>query len=173
MSTEFESDESAIQVRTLQREAILPTSDRGRLAAIIATCSMAGLAGGMALSMMAESQRVADELRREELKSSLRADEERFATPTAWLGVTVQIEEHHHECTGARITGVARGGPADRVGFHPGDIVEGFGGDVVCGGDHLVSVIQGSSIGATPSVALRRGHDHLVVHPTLGVLPRR
>lgn len=167
MSTEQLPVETAI----LQRETILPSSDRGRLAAIIATCSMAGLAGGMALSMLAESQRVADELRRDQLAASMRLDEEQAyrAGPTTWLGV--KLQDVGGKCGGVRVTKVERGSPADRVGFHAGDIVETFGGDAICDGDTLVDVVRGSVIGATPSMTIKRGAQHLTLHPTLAVMP--
>lgn len=166
MSTEPSVEPNAI----LQRETILPTSDRGRLAAIIATCSMAGLAGGMALSMLAESQRVADEMRREQLKASLRlADQEAFRAPQTWLGLN--IDDVGGRCGGTRVTNVVLGSPADRAGFEVGDVIKSFGGDRVCDGDHLIAVVRASSIGATPEVSLQRGAESMVLHPQLGLMP--
>jgi S1-C subfamily serine protease len=159
------TDESSL----LKREIILPSSDRGRLAAIIATCSMAGLAGGMALSMLAESQRVADELRREQLEASMRSADE-AAVPTAWLGI--EIRNAPGKCAGAKVMKVVPGSPADHVGLRTGDVVEMFGGDAVCDDDHLIAVVHASSIGASPAVGVRRGAEHFVVEPKLGVMPR-
>jgi len=169
MSTEKSDEPTAI---VLQRETILPTSDRGRLAAIIATCSMAGLAGGMALSMLAESQRVADELRREQAKASMRlAEEEALRTPITWLGVT--IKDAGKACAGAQIEEIVPGSPADRAGFRSGDVVDTFGSDAVCDDEHLISVVRISAIGATPAITVRRGAEHLTLHPKLGVMPPR
>jgi len=169
MSTEQSVESTSI----LKRETLVPTSDRGRLAAIIATCSMAGLAGGMALSMLAESQRVADEMRREQLKQSMRvAGEDAIRSPVTWLGVRFEstVEDH---CMGVRINEVITGSPADRVGFHVGDIVQSFAGDRVCDSDHLVAVVQYSTIGATPAVTVKRGAETVTLHPKLGVMPSR
>ncbi len=169
MSTEHSVEPTAI----LKRETLVPSSDRGRLAAIIATCSMAGLAGGMALSMLAESQRVADEMRREQLKQSMRvAGDDAIRSPVTWLGLRMETASEHR-CVGARINEVISGSPADRVGFRVGDIVQTFAGDRVCDSDHLVAVVQYSSIGSTPAVTVRRGAETVTLHPQLGVMPSR
>jgi S1-C subfamily serine protease len=172
MSTDETSDETTA-ITVLQRETILPSSDRGRLAAIIATCSMAGLAGGMALSMLAESQRVADQLRRDQLKASMRLEDEQAARmPVTWLGLTI-TEEHADRCDGVRVTEVVSGSPAQRAGFQVGDLVETFGGSAICDQDHLITVVRYSSIGATPEIGVRRGAEAFVLSPKLGVMPPR
>jgi predicted metalloprotease with PDZ domain len=148
----------------LRREAIVPSSDRGRLAAIVATCSLAGLAGGMALSMLAETQRAAREMRA--TRAHLPAG------PITWLGLRV-VDAERGACTGALVESVTAGGPADRVGFHAGDVVVGFAGDRVCGHDHLIEMIRASSAGETAPVTVRRGAAEVVLAPRLAVMPPR
>ena len=65
------------------------------------------------------------------------------------------------------------GSPADRVGMRIGDVIEMFGGDVVCDDDHLIDVVRGSQIGATPFLMVKRGAQHVTLQPKLGVMPPR
>ena len=153
----------------LRREAIVPTSDRGRLAAIVATCSLAGLAGGMALSMLAETHRAARH------SGSMRGGagyHARHAGPLTWLGMKVK-DEKQGACSGAEVTQITANGPADRVGFHAGDIVLSFDGQRICGNDHLIEEVRASEIGAAPEIAVRRGSARLVLQPTLAEMPPR
>jgi predicted metalloprotease with PDZ domain len=149
----------------LRREAIVPTSDRGRLAAIVATCSLAGLAGGMALSMLAETHRAARQ-------SGGAGYHARHAGPKTWLGMKVK-DEKQGACTGAAVTEITANGPADRVGFHAGDVVLAFDGQRICGHDHLIEEIRASDIGAAPEITVRRGSARLVLQPTLAEMPPR
>jgi S1-C subfamily serine protease len=144
----------------LQRETIVPSSDRGRLAAIVATCSLAGLAGGMALSMLAETHRVVQQTR----------DATRSRAPITWLGVGIR-DGAAAGCAGARVLEVTPASPAARAGVRDHDLIVGFGADRVCDADHLIEVVRGSSIGETSSVRVRRGAQELVLRPTLGVMP--
>lgn len=153
------------EVRVLRREAIVPSSDRGRLAAIVATCSLAGLAGGMALSMLAETHRAAREMR-----GGTRYHHRAALGPTTWLGVDV-VTADKDRCSGARVKEVAPNGPADRVGFHAGDLIVSYGGDPICGNDHLIDVVRASTIGATPEIEVRRGARELTLQPTLAAMP--
>lgn len=143
----------------LQREVILPSSDRGRLAAIVATCSLAGLAGGMALSMLAETHRA----------TSARAAAH-DTRPISWLGVRV-VDADREECVGAIVRVVTPDSPADDVGLQVKDVVLGFGGDRICGSDSLIDAVRASAIGATPEIHIRRGTKDLVLHPTLAEMP--
>jgi len=45
-----------------------------------------------------------------------------------WLGVSAQDTEHDANVRGARIMGVQRGGPAERAGIRPGDVVVAVNG---------------------------------------------
>jgi predicted metalloprotease with PDZ domain len=150
----------------LRREAIVPSSDRGRLAAIVATCSLAGLAGGMALSMLAETQRAARE--RGGARYHVRVPE----GPAPWVGLQV-LDAKKGDCTGALVEEVTANGPADRVGFHAGDIVISYAGDRICGNDHLIEVIHASDIGATPEIEIVRGTRKMTLEPTLAEMPPR
>jgi C-terminal processing protease CtpA/Prc len=157
MSTELESN-----VPVLQRETILPSSDRGRLAAIVATCSLAGLAGGMALSMLAETHRAAMATRQEA--------QLRVAGPVTWLGVRI-VDVSQRECAGVRVSSVEPGSPAMAAGLRRGDLILGFGGDRICDDDHLLDVVRASAVGASPHIEILRGHQPLVVQPTLRDMP--
>jgi len=148
----------------LRREAIVPTSDRGRLAAIVATCSLAGLAGGMALSMLAETHRSAREVRARYAAS--------MAEPVTWLGVQI-LDHNPRACAGARITRITSGSPAEEIGLRKGDVVVAFDGQRVCDNDHLIDFVRSSDIGDTAELKVRRGADELVLAPTLGVMPPR
>lgn len=167
MPTESETPRSlapAPRVQDLQREVILPSADRGRLAAIVATCSLAGLAGGMALSMLAETQRAAHATR------VPRPAAVHLDGPMTWLGVSVK-DRDRHSCSGAWVREVTPGSPAARAGLQVDDVVIGFGGDLVCGSDHLVHVVRASSIGATPELVVERGAEQFVFHPSLAEMP--
>jgi len=160
MSSEHESN-----VPALQRETILPSSDRGRLAAIVATCSLAGLAGGMALSMLAETHRAAMAAREQE--AYLRA---RGGGAITWLGVRISDAVPGH-CSGVRVRTVEPRSPAALAGFVRGDLIVSFGGDRVCSDDHLVDVVRASSIGASPHIGILRGGEPMTLQPALANMP--
>lgn len=168
MSTEAETELVREPVRdttlALKRETILPSSDRGRLAAIVATCSLAGLAGGMALSMLAETHRAVEATR---VSEAARLSHE----PLTWLGVTPADAGPAGDCVGALVRKVQPGSPASRAGLQAEDVIVSFGGDHVCNSDHLIDVVRASQIGATPEMHVRRGTHDLVVHPVLGTMP--
>jgi hypothetical protein len=149
----------------LQRETILPSSDRGRLAAIVATCSLAGLAGGMALSMLAETHRMMEQTR------DLRRHHHAHREPLTWLGVGGLKDLHRSRCEGTRIGEVVPGSPAAREGFRSRDVIIAFGEDRICNSDALVHVVRASSVGAIPDVTIRRGATELTLKPRLGVMP--
>ena len=169
MSTELETGSDLdpapkrALVPALKRETILPSSDRGRLAAIVATCSLAGLAGGMALSMLAETHR-AVEASRAAARAAMSHE------PRTWLGLGIK-DMSPHNCDGAIVTEVTAGSPAAKAGFRSADVVMSFSGDRVCGMDHLVDVVRASLPGAVPEMRVRRGTEELVLHPTLGIMP--
>jgi hypothetical protein len=165
MSTELENVSVApAPVPALQRETILPSSDRGRLAAIVATCSLAGLAGGMALSMLAETHRMMEQTR--DLRTHIHHRE-----PLTWLGVGGLVDIHPSKCEGTRIREVVAGSPAAREGFRSGDVIIAFGHDRICDADALVHVVRASAVGAIPDVKVRRGATELTLRPRLGVMP--
>jgi hypothetical protein len=157
-----EGTEGTTRIPTLQRETILPSSDRGRLAAIVATCSLAGLAGGMALSMLAETHRA--------VQSSHARASYADGEPMTWLGVRV-TDRDPHACTGAIVRTVTPDSPAALIRLEPSDVIIGFGGDRICGMDSLIDVVRASRIGATPELRVRRGAQELVLHPQLGAMP--
>jgi S1-C subfamily serine protease len=158
---EFMSTEKDVPQLSLQREVILPSSDRGRLAAIVATCSLAGLAGGMALSMLAETNRAA----------STRASAAAHDTgPISWLGVRI-VDANRNECSGTIVRSVTPDSPADDIGLQVKDVILTFGGDRICSQDSLIDAVRASAIGATPEIHIRRGTEELVLHPTLAEMP--
>jgi S1-C subfamily serine protease len=150
----------------LHRETILPSSDRGRLAAIVATCSLAGLAGGMALSMLAETHRATQVTRDRAHPGHARAP---LPADTAWLGVT--LREVSPRCDGARVVEVVARSPAAAIGLRRDDRIVSYGGDAVCGRDQLIDVVRASAIGAQPALGVRRGAEEFVLRPTLAQMP--
>lgn len=154
----------------LKRETVVPSSDRGRLAAIVATCSLAGLAGGMALSMIAETHRAAQMTRDPGRARYHHVHRAHGTGPITWLGVTIQ-DATPTGCGGALVTRVEPGSPARLGGLENRDLITHFGGDRICDADHLTDVVRASAIGATPSVSVRRGAQEVVLHPTLIDMP--
>ncbi len=173
MSTELETGSVPDRVApltspapALKRETILPSSDRGRLAAIVATCSLAGLAGGMALSMLAETHRAVEAARAQAYARQWNS----MHGPLTWLGVST-TDVAQNDCAGAQIKRVEPSSPAALAGFQSNDVIVSFGGDRVCGMEHLIDVVRASDIGARPEIHVRRGTLDLVLRPTLRAMP--
>jgi S1-C subfamily serine protease len=168
MSTESETTSPPVIVRNLpalRREAIVPSSDRARLAAILATCSLAGLSGGLALSMVAGAQQAS---------ASMRASRQaamREQAPLTWLGLQIVDACQDQRCDGARIKRVIPGSPAHRAGFRQGDVVLRFDDDHVGSADELILAVRASSIDTPVDIAVRRGAAETVLQPTLGAMP--
>jgi C-terminal processing protease CtpA/Prc len=161
-----ETSSQLVQMVALRREAVVPTADRGRLAALIASCALAGLAGGMTLSLLAESHRIGAQTRAVALRSDVGSG------GLTWLGVRIETLDADR-CAGARVVSVSPGSPAAEAGVQRGDLVLTFGGDRVCGAAHLQDVVRASAPGATPDVGLHRRGETFVVRPTLELMPGR
>lgn len=153
----------------LRREALVPTSDRARLAAILATCSLAGLAGGLALSMVAGAQHAASSMRSPRCHGGAAAA---AARPVTWLGVQITDACDADSCDGARIRRVIPGSPADRAGFRPGDVVREFHGDPIRTADELILSVRATRVGTPVDVTITRGAVEAVLAPELAAMPR-
>lgn len=84
---------------------------------------------------------------------------EDYNDQTPKLGVYLQdmdfedaYQQHYPECYGVLITGVVKGGNADRAGLIKGDIIMEFGDDKVRFEDHLLNLRDSKKIGETVSV---------------------
>ncbi len=159
---------ATVVVRTppgLRREAILPTSDRARLVAILATCSLAGLSGGLALSMVAGAQQSTASMRQPH-RAGVRA-----GVPLTWLGLQIVDACSDEACDGARIRRVLPDSPADRAGFRPGDVVLRFDHDHISSADHLIMSVRATRIGTPVDITVRRGATETVLSPRLLAMP--
>jgi len=72
---------------------------------------------------------------------------------------------------GALISGVARGGPAERGGLQPGDIVREIGGKAVADTASLVAATAAIPPGKRAQLAIERGGRRLTLDLTLGRRP--
>ena len=155
-------------VPPLKREAILPSSDRGRVATLVAMCSLAGVAVGFGLSTAA--MQAASDASRAVMVSDVRLSANDVAPPgddTPFLGV----DFHTGHCGGAVIDRVKPGSPAAAVGIRSGDLVIGYDGTRVSNTTDLFHKVRSSAIGDRPVIdVLRAGHT-LELQPTLGAYP--
>jgi S1-C subfamily serine protease len=82
---------------------------------------------------------------------------ERFSLPTT---------------SGALVIEVATGGPAEKAGIQPGDIITQFAGDKIASVTDLLAAIRSKQPGQQADVVLQRGQDSKTVNVTLGETPR-
>ena len=158
------SVENVPPVPPLRRETILPGGDRGRVATLVAMCSLAGVAVGFGLSTAAmqaasEASRVAalDEVR----------DSQPITESTPWLGIRFETGAHG----GAIVTGVVRSSPALESGIRPGDLVVGYDHVPVHAMPDLFHLVRSARIGDRPVLDVVRGGSELELQPTLGMAP--
>ena len=96
-----------------------------------------------------------------------------------WIGVEVQeitpalaesfrLAEPH----GAIIAGVLRGGPADRAGVKPGDVLTRINGTVVSDPQTMLNLVAALKPGATASMQLRRKSQTVDVTVKVGRRPK-
>jgi putative serine protease PepD len=62
---------------------------------------------------------------------------------------------------------VTSGGPADRAGLKPGDVILKFNGRVISDPDQLVVAIRAKAVGETVELTVRRGSAERTVRMTL------
>jgi S1-C subfamily serine protease len=159
---------SVENVPSLRREAILPQSDRGRVATLVAMCSLAGVAVGFGLSTAA--MQAASDASRAVMVSDVRLTASDVAPPgddTPWLGIGF----HTGTCGGAVVDQVRPGSPAASVGLRPGDLVIGYDHARVNNTADLFHKVRASSIGDRPTIDVLRGNHTLALQPTLAVWP--
>jgi S1-C subfamily serine protease len=90
----------------------------------------------------------------------------------AWLGIAGQNVELHrrvvrfHEIKtprGVMAASVEIDSPADRAGIKRGDVIVGFGGQVVAGSDDLQRLLTGDQVGARSEVTVIRGTEKIAL----------
>jgi serine protease DegQ len=96
-----------------------------------------------------------------------------------WIGVEVQdltpelAESFKRPNTnGALIAGVLKGGPADRAGIKPGDILVAVDGDPVLDSSSMLNLIAALSPGKTASITVIRNGSDKTVKINTGKRPR-
>src|SRR6476661_5035093 len=128
MSVENETEVTAgtVPAAPLRREAILPNGDRGRVATLVAMCSLAGVAVGFGLSTAA--MQAASEARTVVITDvrAVPVDREVITgDETPWLGVRFHSAAQDGYHVGATVDQIVAGSPAQLGGFHVGDIIVG------------------------------------------------
>ncbi len=152
-------------VPVLHREALRPTSDRGRLAALATICSMAGVALGFAMAgTMFASIPVASSSARVVHQTCTRAV---HATP-AWVGVGVRGDG---PATGAWVRVVRPGSPAAAHGLAPGDVITRVDGTTIADAEDLIYQVRSRRPGTRVELGIRRGEVVRSEQMTLEPMP--
>ncbi|MGA8048785.1 MAG: Do family serine endopeptidase [Burkholderiales bacterium] len=96
-----------------------------------------------------------------------------------WIGVEVQeitsglADSFKLDDTrGAIIRGVLRGGPADKAGFKPGDVLLEVEGKPVTSPSSMLTLIAALTPGSLAKMKVRRGKDNLTMQVTVGRRPK-
>jgi serine protease DegQ len=96
-----------------------------------------------------------------------------------WIGVEVQditpelAESFKLKNTkGVLIAGVVRGGPADRAGVKPGDVLVEVEGKVVADSSAMLNVVAEAQPGKTASLKVLRNNAEMAMKLTVGKRPR-
>ena len=96
-----------------------------------------------------------------------------------WIGVEVQeitpsLAESFKlkDVRGALIAGVLRGGPAEKGGLKPGDVLIGVEGKPVTDTRSMLGLIAGLQPGATAKLRLRRGQEEVELGVVVGKRPK-
>ncbi len=96
-----------------------------------------------------------------------------------WIGVEVQeltqaLAESFKlkDARGALIAGVLRGGPADKAGVKPGDILVGVEGKQVNDPRGMLALIAGLQPGNVARMKFRRAQDEIELNITVGKRPK-
>lgn len=156
----------------LRREAIMLHQERGRIATLVAVCSLLGVALGFSLSTMAAAMQAASG-RPHQLQvrtvSLIQPGYEDAATPT-WLGVTF-TRARCGSGGGALVTKVHPGSPAAMVGVQSGDVIVAVNGSPVERSDDLISLIRAESPGTRATVHVRRDGALRSFDPRLDRMP--
>lgn len=150
--------------RRLRREAKLAPRDRSRLAALVAACTLTGVAVGFSLSALVTVHHAATMDRGHPSAVAATANE-----PVSWLGVA--IRDAGYNTRGAVVLDVFDGSPADQAGIEPGDRIVSIAGSCAAGAREVVRQIRAEEAGAEVPVLLVREGDREIVAPTLSSVP--
>jgi len=75
------------------------------------------------------------------------------------------------DTSGAFVQHITQGGPADRAGIRPGDVIRKFDGRSVTDSDQLLAMVAGANPGSTVPVELLRNGEPLILKVTLDQRP--
>ena len=96
-----------------------------------------------------------------------------------WIGVEVQsitqgIADSFklEESKGVIIAGVLRGGPADKAGVKPGDVLLAVGDKQVIGTPNMLNVVAALAPGSRTNLKLRRGGKDVELQIVVGTRPK-
>lgn len=151
----------------LRREALLPNERSRGLGTVAIVCTMAGVASGLALATTLMAMQVADSMSSRgcpyrEAQIVPRADRSEHG----FLGITYTFHDGY-----ADIEKVFPGTPAEQVDLRPGDHVLSINDIRFDSIADLQDQIFSSSPGATPTLVIERGGQHLTRQPRLVALP--
>ena len=150
--------------RRLRREAKLANRDRSRLAALVAACTLTGVAVGFSLSALVTVHHAATMER-----GAVSVVQAGSQEPVSWLGVA--IRDAGYDTRGAVVLDVFDGSPADRAGLEPGDRIVSVGGSCAAGARDVVRHIRSEDAGDTVTVGVVSGGEHEFVEPMLSSVP--
>ena len=98
----------------------------------------------------------------------------------SWLGVMIQAVDPRLATSlglerprGALVAEVVRGGPSDRAGIQPGDVILGFAGKPVNDSKDLPWLASTAGIGKKVPVKVWRNKRRHTLHVTMGTLPNQ
>jgi hypothetical protein len=156
-------------VPRLRREAMLVSSDRGRLGLLVALCSLAGVVVGFGLSNMAA-------MRLQHYPTSLPVAETHVPaveTPT-WLGIRITTAAGG----GALVQVVDPSSPAQAAGIRRGDVILGMNTShcsrsfqSVETASDMVRLVRGREAGDNVRLRLQRSDQDMTVRVQLGQMP--
>jgi serine protease DegQ len=96
-----------------------------------------------------------------------------------WIGVEVQeitpgLAESFKlgDTRGALVAGVLRGGPADKAGFKPGDVLIDVAGKPVANPSGMLNLIAALTPGSVAKMKVKRGKRDLTFDVTVGRRPK-
>jgi predicted metalloprotease with PDZ domain len=148
----------------LRREARLASRDRSRLAALVAACTLTGVAVGFSLSALVTVHHAAT-LERAQPRVVAVASQE----PITWLGVA--IRDAGYDTRGAVVLEVFAGSPADRAGIEPGDRILSVAGSCARTARDVVTLIRRAEAGERVPIGVLRRGERVWLEAELSSLP--